>query len=150
MADGTLPKRYRPVDYPMEKFSVTKQGDTLLMSESNYARTNRLVDTVTGLDVELLADYYRAWKPLLEEAYGEQGKPGTFAQRLDTVLEQVIAAEPLPKRPVLKQPSVLYRYQDEALENASDVQKLMWRMGEENMRELQAFARKLQDALERN
>lgn len=82
---------------------------------------------------------YREWLPILEKAYSEQGKPDTFDQRARQTISQVLGAEQLSDTPALTRPSVLYRYADETLEQASDVDKLLWRMGPENSAQLQDF-----------
>lgn len=143
MADGKLPKRYRPVDYPMDKFKVNVQDEEKLASEDNYARMDKMVDTLTTIDPKLLARYYKEWLPLLETAYREQGKPGTFDQRFKQSISQLLATEALSEQPELIQPSVLYRYKDKARENASDIEKLVWRIGPDNTEKLQVFLREL-------
>ena len=148
MADGKLPKRYRPVDYPMDKFAVEQQGTDTVAAEGNYARMNAIVGTLSTIDPKRLAGYYREWLPLLEKAYREQGKPDTFDQRFRQTISQILGAEQLSDEPALKRPSVLYRYADETLEEASDVDKLLWRMGHENSEQLQNFLRELRYELD--
>lgn len=148
VADGKLPKRYRPIDYPMDKFAVEKQGDTLVAADANYDRLTPLLDKVTAIDTALLAEYYVDWEPLLEKAWREQGKPGTFRDRLLTALSQILAVNPREEKAALERPSVFYRYKDNDLEDASDIEKLGWRMGEDNLLNLQAFARDLRQQIQ--
>lgn len=147
LADGKLPKRYRPLNYPMKQFAVEKHGDTLVAADDNYARLTPLLKAVTSIDPRRLAQYYRAWKPLLEKAYREQGKPGTFEERLLMALSQIMAVDPLREKAALVQPGVFYLYRDKKLEAASDIDKLGWRMGEKNLTMLQTFARNLRDQI---
>lgn len=148
MADGKLPKRYRPVDYPMEKFKVDVKDEEKLASEDNYARMDKMVDTLTTIDPALLARYYKEWLPLLEKAYQEQGKSGTFDQRFKQSISQLLATDTLSEQPELIQPSVLYRYKDKAKENASDIEKLVWRIGPDNTEKLQVFLRELRSHID--
>lgn len=147
MADGKLPKRYRPVDFPMDKFATAKQGEQTIVKDDNYGRMNAIVETVISIEPAVLARYYKEWLPTLEKAYREQGKPDSFDQRLQQTISQVLAADSLDKTPELVRPSVLYQYADKNLEQASDVEKLLWRMGPENTEQLQAYLRELRNQL---
>ena len=141
LAAGELPKRYRPMVFPMEKFKVKSYADVSVMEDANYARLTPLIATVTAIDPDDLAAYYQAWKPLLENAYRQQGEPGTFEQQLLSAIDRFLQVQPLEEKGLLVQPHVLYEYQDERLEKATDIEKLSWRMGEENTRRLQDYAR---------
>jgi hypothetical protein len=147
MADGKLPKRYRPIDFPMDKFATAKQGEQTTTTEENYSRMNTLIDTVIRIDPAVLASYYKEWLPTLEKAYREQGKPDSFDQRFQQTISQVLASDNLEQAPELVRPSVLYQYADKNLEQASDVEKLLWRMGPENTEQLQAYLRELRSQL---
>jgi hypothetical protein len=143
VASGKLPKRYRPVDYPMKKFEVSDKGADKIASEKNLNRMSNLIAALSNLDATLLASYYKQWLPLLETAYREQGKPGSFDQRFQLAMSQVIAVNPLNQQATLIRPSVLYQYETNKLEEANDVDKLLWRMGSDNSQELQTFVREL-------
>lgn len=148
MADGKLPKRYRPVDYPMPQFATAKENSDTVLSENNYARMNEIINTITAIDPELLARYYQEWLPTLEQAFREQGKSSTFDQRFKQTMSQVLAANNLQEEPTLIRPKVLYQYEDKRLEAASDIDKLLWRMGPENSEKLQAFLREFRAQLD--
>jgi hypothetical protein len=94
-----------------------------------------------------LADYYYSWLPLLEKAYRELGKKGSFDARFKHAIDNVLAAKSLPAEPELKLPSVMYQYQDKSLEAASDIDKLMWRLGFENTNNIQQYLRDLKSRL---
>ncbi|MDX1692466.1 MAG: DUF3014 domain-containing protein [Ketobacteraceae bacterium] len=149
LADGRLPKRYRPMIYPMDKFKAKEYGDISVMEDANYERLSPLLDTVTSINVDLLAAYYRSWRPLLEQAYRQQGEPGTFEERLVQAIDRFLKVQPLKEKGVLVRPHVFYEYQDEALEEASDIEKLVWRMGEENANRLKDYARAFKEKITR-
>lgn len=146
-ADGKLPKRYRPIDYPMAKFVAKTLTDDAILSDKNYPRMNDLLTAIIAVDPGLLARYYQNWLPILEQAYGEQGRSDSFDQRFQQAISQVLAANSLTEEPVLVRPSVLYRYANPEYENASDVDKLLWRMGPDNAEKLQGFLRELRSQL---
>lgn len=143
MADGKLPKRYRPLDYPMAKFAIEGAGDNTAMADSNYPRLGAMIEVLATLDPKYLARYYHQWSPILEKAYKELGKPGSFDQRLHLTINRVLESQPLTEQALLARPSVLYRYADPRLEEASDVEKLLWRVGPDNSERIQDFVREL-------
>lgn len=147
VADGKVVDKNRPLSFSVPKFKVDERDGKTYMSTENYQRAKPLVDTLTSIPPDKLAAYYRQWRPLLEKAYSELGKPGTFHNRLMNAIDEVLAVKPLDHSPELKQPSVYYVYADPKLEKASAIDKLMWRLGPDNTRELQQYLRKLQDVL---
>lgn len=148
MAGGQLPNKRRPLDYPVESFKVEKQGDRVVMSDANYQRVEPLIERVTSMEPERVAAYYDTWQPLLESAYGEQGKPGSFHQRVTSTIDRILEVEPLTGQPELVRPNVMYKYKDPKLEKAPELNKWLWRMGPDNMEKLQAFLRELRPLLE--
>lgn len=148
MAAGQLPNKRRPLDYPVESFKVEKQGDRVLMSDANYQRVAPLVDRVVSMEPERVAAYYDTWQPLLESAYGEQGKPGSFHQRVTETIDRILEVEPLTGQPELVRPNVMYKYKDPKLEKAPELNKWLWRMGPDNMEKLQDFLRELRPLLD--
>lgn len=147
MAEGSVPPNNRPLDYPVTPFKVDKHGNALRLDKANYQRAVELIDAVTAIPPEKLAAYYRAWEPLFEKAYRELGRKGSFDQRLRLALQRMNAVAPLPTEPKLERPSVYYTYADDAYEKATDVDKLMWRLGPDNAQRLQAYLRELEPLL---
>lgn len=146
LADGALPDR-RPLNFPMSAFAVRRDGDKLLPDPSSYARATALIDAVTAIPPARVGPYYRAWYPRLEEAYRELGRGEGFDKRLHLALQRVIAVKPLPAPPALARPVVFYTYADSRYENASELEKLLWRLGPDNMQRVQNYARELEQAL---
>lgn len=148
MADGKMPKRYRPVDYPMDKFKTQANNLNEVSSAENYQRMSLIINILTSIETATLARYYQEWLPLLEKAYREQGKPDTFNQRFMQTISQILAANHLEQQPALIRSSVLYQFASPEYENATDVEKLLWRMGPENAEKLQGFLRELRYQLQ--
>ncbi|NIB44574.1 DUF3014 domain-containing protein [Pseudomaricurvus alkylphenolicus] len=140
MADGKLPQRHRPLQYPIAAYRITAAHTA---ATENFNRVTPLIDAVTGISPKTLGRYYRAWLPTLEEAYGELGKPGEFQDRVDTLVERLINVPAGPVNASLKQPNVFYVYQDPSLERRSALEKWVWRMGDDNRQKLQAYLREL-------
>jgi hypothetical protein len=144
LANGELLNKHRPVDFPMPPFKV---GKDLQPDQSNYARLKPLLNVVMQIPPRRLANYYRHWQPVLENSYRELGKSGSFDARLDLAIDRILAVKPLDASPALNQTSVMYKYNDPVLEKSKPLDKLMWRLGEENMRQLQDYLRELKTYL---
>jgi hypothetical protein len=152
MADGHVPKQYRPLAFPITRFEPAVFGSEahaqFSMKPESFTRADGLVKLLTAIDPDVLAQYYRSWLPILEKAYAEQGKKDKFDQRFRAALQQVIDVKPLEANPVLKKRGgVIYVYADDKLEAASDVEKMLWRLGPDNSSKLQTFAQQLQQHL---
>lgn len=147
LSDGMLLTQHRPVSYPMGTFKVKRQGDRISMDSVNFERANKLVAAVTAIPPEKLAAYYRQWSPILEDAFNELGMEGNFQTHFNALLEHALAVESLSRPPELEQPHVLYLYADDDMEQANDLDKLMWRMGPDNMNALQTYLQSFKAAL---
>jgi hypothetical protein len=148
MADGKIPKRYLPVDYPMDKFLAEENGEQSFTSTDNFIRMNLIVNTIVEIEPAVLARYYKEWLPTLEKAYREQGKPDNFDQRFKQTVSRVITADIVEDKKELIRPGVFYQYADQKFEQASDVEKLLWRMGPENTETIQSYLRDLRNEIE--
>jgi hypothetical protein len=146
-ANGDLITKHRPWQYSMKPLVAANIGDKEYLAPSNYKRAKPLLDAVMAMPPAKLADYYFSWLPLLEKAYRELGKKGSFDARFKHAIDNVLAAKSLPAEPELKLPSVMYQYQDKSLETASDIDKLMWRLGFENTNNIQQYLRDLKSRL---
>jgi hypothetical protein len=147
MADGTVVNKHRPVRYPMKSFKTKQTVGRTTMNPVNYERVKPLVGAVLTIPPEKLAAYYRQWSPVLTNSFTELGLEGTFHGHFLTVLDKIVDAQTHEASPSLDRPNVLFEYADPVLENASDVEKLLWRMGPANMAEVQAYAATLKAAL---
>lgn len=139
VADGKLPEKNQPLKYPMQGFSVTLTDGAVYANTANYVRTNLLVETVTAIPPQKLADYYHAWSRLLERANSELGRRGSFDSRLHLAIQNVVDVKPLPEDAKLIRPQFYYTYADPALEHSSAVAKLLWRMGPANQHQVQSY-----------
>lgn len=151
IAQGKVPVKNRPIEFSMPAFKVVGDDEHPIMSHDNMGRAQPLIDAMVSIDPALLARYYRAWLPLLEQAYEELGQPQSFDNRLHEAIERIRLVEPLQDNPIeLERPSVVYRFKNPELEQATDVEKLLWRMGPENTRKIQLFLSKLKVHLARS
>lgn len=144
LAEGKLPLRHKPLDFPIPTFAVESLSDDEFVSEgSNAERVTLLIDTVTAIPPKTLARYYHSWLPLLDQAYGELGKKDGFEQRLNRAIERILATGDISDDVRLVQPHVFYQFEDKQLESQSALDKALWRMGKENREKLQAYLKEL-------
>jgi hypothetical protein len=109
------------------------EEEELYISPANYRRYTALVQLVDAVDTNELAQAYKRYYPLLQQAYEELGYPGRqFHNRalevIDHLLETPVVEGPIP----LQQPHVLYEYADPELEALSSGQKALIRLGPEH------------------
>ena len=94
-----------------------------------------VVKTEDGTPIFLgqVADVYRRFYPLFQDAYVDLGYPnGYFNDRLIEVIDDLLAT-PDKNEPVsLVRPHVLYEFSDPDLESLSSGQKMLLRMGSEH------------------
>ena len=144
VADGKIPYKHAPVKYDRDPFLVLPAGDNTYVADSgNYSRWDGMIGVISEIPVQDAARYYREWLPLLEKAYDELGKRGNFHDRFMAALGQIRSVSEPPMGATLVRPHIFYQFADPELESASPLSKGMWRLGPENMLELQDFARNL-------
>lgn len=112
-----------------------------MADRTNYERARALIDAFTAIPPVRLAQYYRGWQPLLDKSYRELGRSGNFEQRLRFAIQRIEAVKPLPPQSQLVQPGVYYKFADPIYENASELEKLMWRLGPDSTRRIQGYLR---------
>ena len=143
VAHGQVAKSTVRALAPKGPFLARPVGDQVFeMDPASYDRYDRFVDIAISVDSRRAAEFYHLLRPLVEEAYGELGYgdrafDDVVFQSAARLLETPVIEEPIR----LVRPVVMYRYEDEKLENLSAAQKQMIRMGPENTRKLQAKIR---------
>lgn len=147
LADGKVVAKQRPLLYSTPAFKVEKRGGKLYMSEANYQRLTPVVDALVSIPPEKLAAYLHGWQTILDQAYAELGKAGSFHDELTNAIKQVLGAKPLDNPPEVKMFHSYYVYADSRLQKASSVDRLMWRLGPDNMQRIQQYLRELQSDL---
>lgn len=150
-AEGKILYQDRPFTFNAPEFVVEEQDERYFISPQNFKRYEPVVNVLVNMPADKFVAYYRSWYPLLEQAFGELGLPGSFDEKLDSVIERILAVEVLEGPIELKKPtSVNYKFLDKKLEGASQIDKWLWRMGPENTRQIQDLASRLKLELEKS
>jgi len=148
MSRGILLGKVLPIAPPKGKFTtVTEQGDEY-MDPAGYERYNNYAQSIEALDTETLASTFHRFRPLLEEAYGTLGYPKEdFDNALIRALDSVLLTPEITEPIELEREEAIYQYADPELEELSDLQKQLIRMGPDNTAKIKRQAAALRAAL---
>lgn len=138
-SQGNIAYSYSPFIKPTAKFEVQEvptsdQSELWAFNESTFKRFSLYVDLFRSVDSDTLVEWYKKLKPLITEAYSELGYPEKeFDEVLQSAITKVLDIE-FPKGDnQLIRPSVMFRYQDPDVEALDDADKLMLRIGKDNL-----------------
>lgn len=130
---------------------VDSQGESLTLSEQNYARYAPLMALVRNTDTKQVAALYKRYYPLFQQAYSELGYPDAyFNNRLVEVIDHLLQTPEITGPVALKQPGVFYEFADQSLEDRSSGQKLLLRMGPTNAATIKMKLRELRREVARS
>jgi hypothetical protein len=147
VAAGESPASQLPFLQPSDTFAVVVEGDRTFADPENGRRYDAVVGAVTSLDARATARFYRGISPLLEAGLRELG----FVDRefddvarsaLDVILEAEVPSGPLE----LEQSGIVWAYADPEIEALSPATKHLLRLGPDNLRRLQDWARSFASA----
>ncbi len=116
-------------------------------NESSSKRFSSYVDLLRSMDSENLVQWYLEIKPLIDEAYSELGYEDDFTNTLQDAITRVLDME-LPKSSMaLIQPSVMYKFANPQLEALPDTDKLLLRLGKDNLLVMKSVLLELHEKL---
>lgn len=148
LAEGVSPRRVLDFLVPERPFAVVEKGGRQVIAPAAYARYDGLARVIASVEPRAAARLYRALHGPLEAAYRALGYP---AGSLDDVTSRAlrrIEGAPVKDGDVEVVPEGGgWAYADPALEELSEVEKHLVRLGPANARLVQAKARALREAL---
>ena len=139
-----------PVNPPAGEFTTDRSGQVEVIAPANYARYVKHVATLEAVDGAAAGAAYRRLYPLLQQAYENLGYPGKYFNDRLVVVIDLLLATPEPTGPVAvrlpafgadlkpERPWVLYEYDDPALQQLSAGQRILVRMGPDNLRRVKS------------
>lgn len=149
LEEGELVSQHRPFKEPSKPFSVSGEGKTFEFSDANAARYAPYIEALAQLGSDQMAQIYRTYYPLLENAYNELGvDKGSFKEVTLRAIDQLLSAPEQPDNLTLERPVVMYQYQDTELEELPEAQKLMLRIGPENRAKFEDLLRSVRRELQ--
>ncbi|MFQ3275864.1 MAG: hypothetical protein ACI8SZ_000172 [Colwellia sp.] len=139
-AQGLLAYEHSLFIQPKVKFSVDEQLPNIDGKQNFWQwdsetskRFDQYVDLLRSIDSTTLVNLYIDIKPLIDEAYLELGYEDDFTYTLQDAITRVLDMD-LPKSAMdVTRTSVMYKFQDPQLEALDDSDKLMLRIGKENL-----------------
>ncbi len=148
IAEGNSPRVPLRGLGPDAPFAVEETEAGLEVAASSFRRYDSVSDAIAEADIGVLAAAIRRVMPLLDEAYGELGRPDrTFLEALLAALDRLTSV-PMPEVPILlREVTLRYEYLDPRLEDLDDASKHLLRFGPDNQRRVQSALSRLADDL---
>ncbi|MGJ8691319.1 MAG: DUF3014 domain-containing protein [Thalassotalea sp.] len=155
-SQGNLSYDHRPFVLPTQKFYAQEVNDSETnesawkWDESSTQRFTMYVDLLRTIDSAELVTLYFEVKPLIDQAYQELGYPEQdFTEVLQTSITRVLDMHFPQEDLKLSRQSVMYKYQDDELESLDDAEKLLLRLGKENLLVIKSILLEINDKLSR-
>jgi hypothetical protein len=148
LAEGLVPRRPLAALVPKQKFLVLGDEPELRLDPASYRRFDAVTAAIASLDVPSAVAAYRRLEPLCEQSYRALGYPeGGFEARLRAALALLLETPAAAPSPALVAETLRYEFADPALEQLTDAQKLLLRMGPENGERVRRKLREIETAL---
>ncbi|HXZ36538.1 MAG TPA: DUF3014 domain-containing protein [Thermodesulfobacteriota bacterium] len=150
IANGKSPRPQLGFLSPGQAFPVGEKGDRIYLDPKGYERFDIITDAIVSFSSSRTVQGYQKLRPLFQEAYRELGYPqkdfhATFIQAMKRIMDT-----PIVEREVLLKEEgkgLNYVFIDDGLENMSEVQKHLLRMGPKNTKKIQQKVREIALAL---
>lgn len=148
LSRGDLALKYSPIKKPATKFSISEIDNDMYINPLSYKRYDAYVDMINSINVDMAIKHLNELNPLLDEAYMELGyEQGTFFITLEQAIDEMLQT-PVIRNPIkVVAPSAMYKYDDPQLESLPEAQKLMLRMGPDNITKLRPKLQQIQVSL---
>ncbi|WP_371186252.1 DUF3014 domain-containing protein [Thalassotalea maritima] len=149
-AKGELAYKHMPLKPLADKFAVREDEQRLLTGDkANWQRYQPYLQLLQSFEPKQLLAAYRQMQPLFEHAYQELGYPEqSFDDALLFAMQRILNAKVATSKEVLVQPNVVYKFAQPSLEKLPEADKLMLRMGRENLLQLKAVVLELERLIE--
>jgi hypothetical protein len=148
IANGLSPRSQIDFFTLEENFKIIEIDGLYYVDHEGYDRYNLIGDVFSSLDSEGWVQLYEQSALLIQEAYSDLGYPEEdFNKTLTAAIVELLKAPVVEGDLLLEAKVVSYTMADPELENLSEAQKHLIRMGPENVREIQAKLREIGLAL---
>ncbi len=133
-----------------EKLRVISENGKTLIDPRSYSRYDVVADVFSSLNTEGCVRFYWQMKPVIQEAYRELGYPEKdFHETLLQAIQELLKVPLVEEKIAVEADVTTYTYENPRLENLSDAQKHLLRMGPSNVEiikgKLEEFALALKD-----
>lgn len=154
-AQGLIAYEHSPFVQPKIKFSVDEQSvntegpnNTWQWDNGTSKRFDLYVDLLRSVDSATLVKAYFEAKPIIDQAYAELGYSEDFTYTLQDAITRVLDMELSKSSMEVIRTSVMYKYKDPKLESLADSDKLLLRIGKENLLIIKSVLLEINEKLE--
>ncbi|MBE9538835.1 MAG: DUF3014 domain-containing protein [Proteobacteria bacterium] len=148
LSQGHVPYKALPIKRPAGKFSIVSIDKQSYMDPTSYQRYDAYAAAIADLNTDTLVSAFNIFRPLLEQAYAGLGYPADeFDNALIRSLDRILVTPELHEPLAVKRKESVYLYVDSRFESLSGVQKLLLRMGPDNIVRIKSQAMALRQAL---
>jgi hypothetical protein len=148
ISTGTTPARHLRVLRPARPFRVMEANDEIAVDPRSYERYTDIAAAAASIDAAGAARVYASLKPRIEEAYAELGRQEPFDRALERAISALLQVPVVAGIVRLEETGATeYKYADARLEQLTEAQKQLLRMGPGNVRTIQAKLREIALAL---
>lgn len=153
-SQGVLAYEHSPLIKPSASFTakeINQNGEIVMKwDETTSRRFSLYVDLLRTIDTDTLVEWYFELKPLVDEAYRELGYPNEdFTDILQDAITKVLDMEVPKERLELERPSVMFQFKDQEYESLDDADKLMLRLGKDNLLVIKSVLLEISEKLAR-
>ena len=150
VADGRSPRASLKFLAPQKEFSAQKKGEKFYINPQSYTRYNLAADVFQSLNAQGIVRVFKEFKPLFQDAYRELGyQDRDFQDTLVRAIKELLRAPVVESDVLLEEneekvvSNLAATMADEKLEDLSDAQKHLLRMGPKNTAKIQGKLREI-------
>jgi hypothetical protein len=144
IAEGKTPRKHLDFLAPQKPFTALKKEGGLILDPRAYERYNFFAEIVARLDAPKAVRLFKDVKPVFQEAYRELGYPqGDFQAVLIYAIQELLLVPVVEGEIAVKEAVLSYWMVDDALEDLTEAQKHLLRMGPENTLKIQKKLREI-------
>jgi hypothetical protein len=144
IAEGMSPRKHLKFLGPNKPLTVIRKQETFFLNIQSYRRYDLVADVFASLDAGGLVRIFQDVKPLFQEEYKELGYPSQdFQETLIRAINELLGTPIVEGDIEVEQGVASYYMTDEDLEELSDAQQHLLRMGPQNTRKIQKKLREI-------
>jgi hypothetical protein len=148
IAQGMSPKSQVDFFSPKGQFMVIKRRGKFYLDPESYVRYKPAVEVFLSLDSRACVELYRRLKSPIQQAYRDLGYPEQdFDETLTLAIIELLKVPVVQGEIRLEERVISYGISDRELEDLSDAQKHLLRMGPENVQKIQTKLREIASEL---
>lgn len=144
ISEGKSPRKHLSFLGSQKPFSALKKEGGLYLDPQTYDRYNLVTEIISRMEAVKAVGVFKELSPLFQDAYRELGYPqGEFQAVLIHAVKELLLAPVVEGDIRLKEAVLSYWVVDNNLEDLSEAQKHLLRMGPQNTRKIQKKLREM-------